>query len=302
MKNQAFMAQAQRTVGYAVLIFLSVFIAGTMGYAVRTLFFPQDIRYIAFDQIGQLRIDDMVKVRGTTIGRVSNSAKHKNQVIITIECSQSLEMHANYAVRIIDKGIMGDRVLAISPGDSSGPLLDPGDTLEGMYQAGVADAIANTWRLKAKIDQYKRLSVFLRRGSSVEMTLAERFDAFVRDLDSVSLAIFDGFATVHRKLPTALDTFGTLLYDANFYARQTQRNLPELLANMESFVSDADSALTYLEDLAASMDKPLAELSSADHLLWQQHLEGLRVSLKDINGALKKLKKKGFILHPKLVF
>jgi len=73
-----------------LLLLLLLTLAALIWFGIRLLNNPQDLRIIAFEQIGNLRIDDPVKLRGIDIGTVKRIELLREKVLVFIETENLL--------------------------------------------------------------------------------------------------------------------------------------------------------------------------------------------------------------------
>lgn len=96
--------------------------------------------YLRFTQVSTLVLDDPVKVNGVKLGKVENIELSGHRVTVTIRLRTDVKIPKDSEVRVQNIGIMGERQIGMILGDSS-LYFNPGDTIVGLFDAGIAEAI-----------------------------------------------------------------------------------------------------------------------------------------------------------------
>jgi phospholipid/cholesterol/gamma-HCH transport system substrate-binding protein len=96
--------------------------------------------YLRFSQVSTLVLDDPVKVNGVKLGKVENIELSGHRVTVTIRLRTDVKIPKDSEVRVQNIGIMGERQIGMILGDSS-LYFNPGDTIVGLFDAGIAEAI-----------------------------------------------------------------------------------------------------------------------------------------------------------------
>ena len=131
-----------RQIGYFTLVFLVVFVTVFGLYVHFTYVRGWTVRTVYADNIGNLKIDNPVKVAGVAVGMVRSIGREGNKALLRVKMRDDLDIRTDYALLNMDVGLMGDRILVLVPGKSGEPL--PADApLNARFLNGIAEGIRN---------------------------------------------------------------------------------------------------------------------------------------------------------------
>jgi len=250
-----------RKLGYLILLLLFLIILGCVGYGIVFARTPRPVRVIAFDTIGNLRMDDPVTFKGMDIGKISEIKWRRHNVLVFIETHKKLVLHQGYTIDNKDVGIMGDRALCIEDGDFKAPTIPPADTLIGTFQQGVSEAVGVVWRLRGVIDSFTFISSQLLHGAPGRPSLVRQINAITVGADLASVKLLSMVAALSEGLSPKLDSLDTLISAVARFAQTAAKQAPPTLANVERLAGALNNSLDKIDTLAA---KALAMTKSLD--------------------------------------
>ncbi|MGL1933639.1 MAG: MlaD family protein [Fibrobacterales bacterium] len=98
--------------------------------------------FVMFEQVSTLQPGDPIKVNGVKSGKVSHIALHQasRKVLVTLDVVDSIRIPDNSDFRVRNIGLMGERQVVISLGDSP-EYLEKGAQIEGQFDAGIAEVM-----------------------------------------------------------------------------------------------------------------------------------------------------------------
>lgn len=96
--------------------------------------------HLRFTQVSTLVLDDPVKVNGVKLGKVESIKLSGHRVVVSIRLRTDVKIPKDSEVRVQNIGIMGERQIGMILGDSI-VYFNPGDTIDGQFDAGIAEAI-----------------------------------------------------------------------------------------------------------------------------------------------------------------
>lgn len=279
-----------RQTGYLVIGFLAIFLTAVFSYIFYvTVLLPS--RYVvSFDQIGNLRIEDPVLIRGAEIGKVVDLDWNNNRAITTIETNRPLKLFENYLIISVDRGLMGDRILVVDPGLPSAKLVLLTDTLHGKFCPGIAEAIGKAWRLKDIVSTYQKSLKTLLYGSTKENAFVEQFSHFMGQVDSITSSLAQNSSNFDQEISNQVKTLDSQI---TLLTNYTQKNidvadqgldsLDLIISNLKSAVDATDSMLVKVRDYTAKFSDFDTE--------WALKLSDLRKQLVSLSDGLATLRK-----------
>ncbi len=207
-----------------------------------------------------------VQLAGQNVGQVATvdwlepeqRARTGEAVAVQLAVNREVQdqIRADSKAHIRTQGLLGDRVIDISPGSAGARVLRPGDTLPAEepldYQAILrqgSEAVDGLSRLAARLDSLAR-QMLAGRGSLGRMLVD---DSLYRNVSSLSLSL-DRFL---RRVNAGEGALGRLLTDSTLYG-----NLVGLTAGLDTLTSQAASGHGTLGRMMAS-DSLYRELHGA---------------------------------------
>jgi len=257
-----------RKLGYIILVLMGCTLTGIFGYASYAAFFPRQVRIIEFAQVGNILKEDPVCYHGMTIGTIRKLEGRGTKIYATVELFKPMNIYANYEIITLDKGLMGDRIITIDPGDSTRPIVPPGDTLHGMFFIGVSEVLGLVGKLEDGMRNIISLSNRLLSGTDSTPSLIEQFHAIVTTLDSLSMRLAAVTAAADRDIDGQLRLLNATLASTRLVSSTLAGTAPPLLEKLDGQVTELGEFAGKLKELVETLDTVVARLHSDDNLLW----------------------------------
>lgn len=112
---------------------------------------------VLFPNIGTLEVGDPVSVLGVKKGEVKKIALSGNDVLVTFNLTDDVDLRGDAKFTVMNIGLMGERFINIIPGVSSEPL-DLSNPVHGFYDTGIPEVMG---MMGAAIDEVRHLVAIL---------------------------------------------------------------------------------------------------------------------------------------------
>jgi ABC-type transporter Mla subunit MlaD len=284
-----------RLIGYVVLVALLAFAAVCIGTVAWVFFSPRETRVIMFDNAGTLKIDDPVRISGKDVGKISRiDLNHRtNRPLITIQLFKRIAIRDDYAIAMVDLGLMGDRAITLDCGSVGRPELPLNDTLTGTFIMGPSEAIGLMYKLRETVVGFVQVSDLLMRGDARHASLIRQISRATTYIDSVS-ALLVGFAgSFDRNLTGELDSLAGLVKEASGLSRSMAQTLPATLASADTISRQLSGALASVDTLLAAIRPVAAKLRGPEAQKFQDQIATLIKQVGEIKGMLDDLEARG---------
>lgn len=285
-----------RRLGYLVLLFMAVAGIALGAYLVREITHPANLRVVAFSSAGNLNIEDPVKMLGLEVGQVADMKSVGDAALITLRFYQDLPIHVGYSIRTVDKGILGERMITLDPGNSSLPRVAATDTLHGHFQPGISELVGQAWKLKAKITEFRAISTNLLNGADSTDSFVERFETIVDQTETFTRQIAGITGAVHATLGGQMQSLESMIITAEDLISTSAALTPEYIATIEEQITKVFSTLSSLQKLSADMQNVIAALQSKDSPLMGEKAATLQQSMQKLITLSRQLRQHGFNL------
>lgn len=112
---------------------------------------------VLFPNIGTLEVGDPVSVLGVKKGEVKKIVLSGNDVLVTFNLTDDVDLRGDAKFTVMNIGLMGERFINIIPGVSSEPL-DRSNPVHGFYDTGIPEVMG---MMGAAIDEVRHLVAIL---------------------------------------------------------------------------------------------------------------------------------------------
>jgi len=288
-----------RHLGYVILSLISLILIVAFSLLAWSYIKPGEIRTIVFDDVGSLKMQDPVRICGVPIGTVHDIAWRDKQVQVKIKTSRYLPIHQHYQIRAAADGIMGDRFIAIDPGNEKTALLDPKELLIGTLQTAPPDAIALIGSLHKKINTLKNYSLQLENGSVDKQSLIEQFSEVMVIINNLVTTLYEFILKVDSQFGPGIDTFTILMKDLLIVANKLSMTFPEQMAALQSLSLKTNELVTKVDTLMFKVSTHVDHLNEPDAILWNTTLSDLQEKVHLLQDIITSIEKDGLDLHVK---
>ena len=277
---------SDRKLGYVILFFFLLVIIVGMGFAFHAVFFPGETRVIAFSEIGDLRLEDAVRVRGITLGTIKKIERTPKKVLVSTQFGRPLKIHRGYSVITVDQGVMGDRILQIGCGDTATPLISARDTLEGTFYPGISEAVGYAWLLREVVDTLVLYSEQLLHGTSARKSLVAQVKGIITVADSLSKVFLYTTRNFDASLSPQLDSIDALVNKAALFSSSVAATTPEYFDNISSMIGTLSKLVTMLGTTASALRAMASDLQKPGNILLGNDADNIRKKLVELQEII----------------
>jgi phospholipid/cholesterol/gamma-HCH transport system substrate-binding protein len=261
-------------VGVVFIVSIILLVSGVLWFK-NFKFGGQYVRVtVEFPTTSGLVRGDPVEVRGVPSGQVARIQFEGGRALVSLDLNRSVKLYATTRFVIENVGIMGQKLVAVYPGEESTPVDPVAQAFKGTYQPGIPEFMSN---LEVVLESFNRLTNRL----DVLLTAFDESDqgSLRRTLKNTEI-ITDDLAQfmkeTHGELSQAVRNFSLAMEDLHSTLNGRDRQIDSLLVNTGRAVVRADSALIALEGAAKRAESLMARLDrgqgSAGLLLQDEEL------------------------------
>lgn len=221
--------------------------------------------HVRFDDVGTLAAGDPVTVSGVRKGRVSDLALTRGGVDVELVLYKDVELRRDATFTIRNLGVMGERFIAVWPGNDS-LMLDTGAVVSGDYDTGLPEVMGV---LGDMVIELRSLVSSLKRTVASDESL-DKFDRTASNLERISSLLVSILAENEEKVRITADNF----LDASHRIRRL------IATNAES----ADSSFSRLARASERLDRFTAQLDTL-----AQSARAFARTIEEEDGSLQML-------------
>lgn len=248
-----------------------------------------------FPMVGGIDHGDEVSVNGVEKGEVERVLLGEHDVLITMKLSADVRVPEDSRVILQTIGVMGERIVVILLGDAD-TFVEPGDTLRGIYDPGISEALASLGHLMKDLTaltvDIKRITGILSEGEKLETTIDNlaSITADLKKLIADNAPHFEkgllSFRSSAERVDGFLDRNTAHLDSVVVSLRDVTGELPELLERLRDVTDSLSELAEYLETDESTLGALLRDRVFLDKL------EGTVGSLDELIKDIKKNPKK----------
>lgn len=282
-----------RIIGYTSLGALLIFTTFCIMLIVHTVFMKMELWKIRFSNVGSLRIEDPVRIDGMDVAQITAIDYLNGEAVVTAAFENSPQIYANYSLRAVDVGVMGERLLALECGTPDHPLLTKRDTLEGLFVRGPSEALGVFSKLISLVGKLTVLSTDLLEGSPERASLIEQYAELASFIDSLGTKVLTVTRTVDRKLNATFAQINGIVDGAGQLSDAATRKLPGLIDTVGTTLETVDETLNKLDSLTTGLKRVMASLDGADAKKWNDLFDKLTATVASLRNTLDQVAAEG---------
>ena len=207
---------------------------------------------------------------GVTVGVIRDVKLDNERVLVQLEFFKPLRLFSNYSLRATDtvittadKGILGDRIIHLWPGDSTKTEVPSTDTLHGVYYKGISEVVGQAWRLRELIRSYREIADEFLNGTENEKSFVKKYYAVLESIDSTTLWLVDQTVAMSAGVSGTVDDLGALTDSISEVSRVLNKEVPPALQTTRRVIHTTDSILTAVSPAITTLDSITTALSTS---------------------------------------
>ncbi len=278
-------------VGLTVIVALVVVLWGVTWLKDLSLERKVTVWHVRFPQTGGLGASDEVQVNGIRKGKVRDIRLVDSRVVVDIGLATDVKLSTNSRVAIRNVGLMGEKVISVTLG-LPGPMRSTRDTIEGSYELGIPEVVADMGGTFSAIDhlaaELESVAADLKRTGDLHATVA--------NLRATSEQLRDAVRENRKQLHETLVDASAAARTARELTTERADQYRRTLDATERTVPHLEARSTRLDSLRATTQRIGDKLDrgdgSAARLLNDAQLyDETRATLKAMRELLEDLKK-----------
>jgi len=213
--------------------------------------------------------DTDVRMAGVRIGKVLRVDLDQGKAVVTMEIQEQYQLAAGSRVKVVAKGILGDKYVEVLPAPYTGKLVQDGQRLESEQSTSMDDIMdvvyALATDLKAVTHSLKN-SIGTQTGEKELTSILANIDRITADLRDITERNKQGFTAsidniqsftgdLREQIPVLTRKLDQLMGHLDEVVGENRENLKATLANAKTSTAKLDKTLDYIEDVARKIDE-----------------------------------------------
>ena len=242
------------------------------------------LRQARFEQVGSLRVQDPVHVRGMKVGSVQSLSLGEDCVWVNFRINADVPLRADASVTVGQTSLLGGSCLVLEPGSASAEPLPESAPIGGKPPVDIMDNLGElVAELREAVDP-EDLRTSLANIRTISADLAD-LSGRARRGEGLIGRLFDPKDTTYDDVQATVANFRTLSGDL----REGKGLLGKLLREEDTAYADLQASLANIREITAKLNNPqsgFGRLLSSDSPLIGD-LEATAANLKAITTKLE---------------
>ncbi len=249
-------------VGILIILAIAIFV-GTIIW-IQGWQFGQDNYTIEvfFNDVGALAKGDPVMVAGIKMGKVTSLKLVEGGVNVTIMVEDDVKLGEDATITIRNRGLMGERYVAINPG-SSEERLDITLTVQGDYEAGIPEAMGLIGDMVSEL----RDMVHVLRHSVASDENLENLTKTVANLNELTNSLSVYFEENRVKFETTANNFMATSAELKEVVSNNSGRIDSVMVRADTLTERLSKVVSDLEKVSASAREFAERLNYGDGTL-----------------------------------
>ena len=221
------------------------------------------------DSASGLNKDSDVRLAGVRIGQVEGVRLEGNRAVVDMSINEGVELPVGSRVKVVSKGILGDKYVEIVPAENTGQLYAGGERLESDKAVSVDDIMTILYAVgedvKA-ITKTLRNTVGTDKGETQITNILENIERLTADLRDITGRNKEGFnnsvsniesftADLKREIPILTEKLDKLASHLDEVVLENRENLRATIENAKSGTAKLDKTLDSIDSIAGKIDR-----------------------------------------------
>ena len=211
--------------------------------------------------------DSDIRLAGVKIGKVLKVGLKDGKAVVTMEIHKNVQLPEGSRVKVVAKGILGDKYLEILPGSMPGRV-KPGESLASEKAVSMDDIMDIVYSVAKDI---KQITSSLKRKSEVNKgetqiaSIMDNIERITEDLRQITARNKDNFTTsidniksftgdLKKDIPVLAKKLDKLSTHLDEVVVENRGNLKATLANAKEGTKKLSDALDYIDSIAKKID------------------------------------------------
>jgi len=211
--------------------------------------------------------DSDIRLAGVKIGKVLSVGLEDGKAVVKMEIHKGVQLPEGSRVKVVAKGILGDKYLEILPG-SQESRIQPGETLKSekaVSMDDIMDIVYSVAKDIKKITTSLSNTVGTNKGEKQIANILENIDKITADLREITARNKENFTTsidniksftgdLKKDVPKLAKKLDALSTHLDEVVTENRGNLKSTLANAKEGTKKLSDALDYIDSIAKKID------------------------------------------------
>ncbi len=205
-----------------------------------------------------------IRLAGVKIGKVTDIILEDGKAKVVMEIYDNVQLPASSKIKVVAKGILGDKYVEVYPGENKGNFVGQGDSLNSdksvtmddimdiVYSVAkdvktITTSLSNTVGTNKGEEQIANILENIDRITTVIRAITERNkDNFSNSIDNIQSFTAD----LKQQIPILSSKLDKLATNLNNLVDKNDANITETIANAKEGTKKLNDTLVYIEDIS----------------------------------------------------
>jgi phospholipid/cholesterol/gamma-HCH transport system substrate-binding protein len=248
--------------------------------------------YVSFPDVAGVTVNDLVRVAGVDVGRVTGIELRENRGRLTLSIDKQVPLYDDATAAVKTYGLIGDRYIALDPGHVQRPRIPPGGEIRVSAPPEDLDALVRT--LNGVAGDLKHVTESVKKAfgdEQGEKSLRELLENTRQLSEHLVRVVKDNqeqFRNLTRDMASLTGELSGMVAENREAVRRTVDMLPATAENLQGITRDTRDLLrTHKEDISQMLSQLKAASERLDAAL--RNVEEVSRKINQGEGSLGKL-------------
>ncbi|NPA33113.1 MAG: MCE family protein [Aquificae bacterium] len=257
---------------------------------------------VYFDDVAGLSKGAEVRVAGVRAGKVRDVLLEGDKVKVIFEVQESISIYRDASASIGTLGLMGDKYLALDPGNPQTGELPPGSVIKRTKVVSDTDRLIS--QLTQTAEEFRRVAINLnaileenrtnlrQTVENLNNLLSALNELTLQNKENINLALHnlrELTQTLNRELPVLLDTLTKLAKDADTILVENREDIRAIAYNLSVVLEQVRDDLPVLVENLKELSVNLNTIVKTNKTNINKTLVSLRETTRNLSSASRKL-------------
>lgn len=252
----------QIRVGIIFIVSVALLVAGVLWFKNFKFGGANNRVTVEFATTSGLVRGDPVEVRGVPSGQVSEIRFEGGRALVTLDLQKNVGLKTDTRFSIENVGIMGQKLVAVYPGEQGTPVDPLSQVFKGEYQPGIPEFMSN---LEGVLESFNRVTT---RLDAILVAFDDSDQGALRrtlkNTETITADMAQFTQETRGELAKSIRNFSAAMADLHTTLTGRDQEIDALLANTARATARADTALSALQAAAVRADSLMARIDRGE--------------------------------------
>ena len=221
----------------------------------------RNIVFVQFSEMGALQNQDVVSIRGLTVGHILSITRTNEKALVKIELYEPRVFRKNTKFRNVSPNIMGSRSIVIEPSEE-GEFTPEDYVFDGEFEPGLAEVLALTDVAKEYVASVMKFVRILYAGDEKSRPLQKTFEDIMHECEDLLATLSDVVNSVEDQALGALNKISDYAGQISDASIKINNSLDTIRIQAQDGIKSAENIILKINSSIENLNEILVQLEN----------------------------------------